>query len=182
MENEDEREDNSQFKTFVSNVITIINALLICHRHKHSSNHYSDINRFRSKVQVLYRDVSEYDRRQDFDGLLAMRSSLRPTPWTRTTNNFDLASDIIESLLLSVDINRFATFRLHFVELLDVDSKRVSEFIVISTDELNDFASGNDTESSKYDRHWNILVDRVVLEVDFVVLREDIGFRLPLVS
>jgi hypothetical protein len=181
----EKRVSDSQFETFVTDVVPIVDVLRIEHRRENSTSHVCDVDRFWPEVEIFDSYVSEYYGSEDFDRLLTRRSTTLPSSSrcrTRSTNNLDSVSDIIESLLLRLNWNSSSCFSLEIFEFLDVDSESSSKIVVVSAYQLNDFSRRDDTESTEDDSDWNIFMNRVVLEIDLAVFRENVRFRFSFVG
>lgn len=178
-----EAKRNAQLETLVPNVIPIVDALRVRHRHQDPPHHDGDINRLGAEVKILDRHMSEYDRREHLHRLLTERPPRRPSSaWSRPPNDLDPRADIIERLLLRLDGLSLALLVLDIAQLLDVDRERGAVGLVVAADDLNDLASGDDAECAEDDGDGDVLVDRVVLEVDLVVLGKDVRLGFAFVG
>lgn len=127
--------------------------------------------------------MSEYDRRENLHRLLAERPPRRPSSSrSRPPNDLDPRANVVERLLLRLDLDRLALLVLDIAELLDVDRKGGAVVVVVPADDLDDLARRDDAEGAENDGDGDVLVDRVVLEVDLVVLGEDVGLGLAFVG
>lgn len=127
--------------------------------------------------------MSKYNSRENLDRLLAERPPRRPTPLRpNSPNNLDPRANVVQGLLLRIDRDAISLLRPQFGEILDVDRESGAVVVVVSADDLHDFASGDDSESSENDGDGDVLVDRIVLEVDLAVLGEDVCLGFTFVS
>jgi hypothetical protein len=184
VEKEEREERDEQLETLVTDVIPVVNVLRILHREQDATSHVGDVDRLRAKVEVVDGNMSEYDGGENLKSFLRCRSSGRPSSsWpVRLANDLDAMTDVVERLLLRLNGDRNARFSLEVVHLFDVDREGGAVVVVVSADELDDFASRDDAESAEDDRDGDVFVDRVVLEVDLAVLGEDVGLGLALES
>jgi len=167
---------NSQLESLVSDIIPIIHTRRIRHRHQHPPNHHGDIDRLGAEVEVLDGNVSENDGSEYLDSLLGHGSPRVPSgAGTRPPNDLDPRPNVIETLLLRLHGDGSARFGLERLELLDIDGEACAELLVVAADDLDNLARGDDAHGAKDDGDGDVLVDRVVLEVDLGVLGVDVG-------
>lgn len=138
-------------------------------------HHHGKIDRLWSEIEPLDRHMRNHHRRQHLHRLFCRwsrlsseRSSERPFPQA-----LDAAPDVLKRLLLREDAG--------FVALLDADGEGSPEVVVVSADELHELVVRSDAEGFERDGDRDVFLDRVVLEEDFRMLREDVGLRFALV-
>lgn len=90
----------SQLQPLVSDVISIVDVLVVLHSHDDSSSHGRDVDGLGSEVSVVDGDVSDNDRGESLDSLLE--------DWTTRTHDLpvdlDSSTDVVESLLACEDL------------------------------------------------------------------------------
>jgi hypothetical protein len=94
-----------QLQSFISDVIPIVDVLVVPHREDDPPSHGSDVDTFRTEVAFVDGDMSENDGGESLDGFLGKGATLA----NGLASDLDSASDVVEGLLSREDLRSIRT-------------------------------------------------------------------------